>query len=167
LDLSSPTRSSTERKPVVGFNPKILIGSKKCPLRLVPPALEIYVAGVMVVGDEKYTRYNWRGAPLSRVTYLEAAKRHVDAALDGEDADPETGLPHEASVAACMGIALDAMEHGNLVDDRDKSGYVPRLLEKVAKRAQEIREEFAIKRATEKKVVLKTRVFVGRTGGAR
>ncbi len=30
------------RKPVVGFNPKILIGSRKCPLRLVPPALEIY-----------------------------------------------------------------------------------------------------------------------------
>lgn len=132
------------------MNPKIQIGSKKAPLRLVPPALMYEVSVVMAVGDEKYTKYNWRSAPLSRVTYLEAIIRHALAALDGEDADPETGRPHEASIAAGAAIALDALHHGNLVDDRDKSGYVPRLQADVAARVAEIREEFAAKRKKER-----------------
>lgn len=142
--LTQTSRSSGDAPPL---NPKIAIGSKKAPMRLVPPALAIYVAGVMVVGDEKYTKFNWRESPLSRVAYLEAIIRHALAALDGEDTDPETGLPHEASIGAGVAICLDSMEHGNLVDDRDKSGYVGALLEKVANRAAEIREEFAKKRA--------------------
>lgn len=140
----SPTRSS---RPRDGFNPKTLIGAKKCPLRLVPPVLDAEVAVVMTVGDCKYTRYNWRTANLSRVTYLEAARRHIDLALDGEDVDEETGRPHEASVAACMAIALDGLMLGNMVDDRDKTGKLKAHHKLMAQRASEIRMEFLLKGA--------------------
>ena len=90
-------------------NPKDLIGDKKPRLCLVPPALSIYVAKVMVHGAEKYGPFNWRANKVRRTVYLEAALRHILAALDGEDADAESGVPHEAHAAACMGIILDAM----------------------------------------------------------
>jgi hypothetical protein len=120
-------------------------------MRLVPPVLDAEVAVVMTVGDCKYTRYNWRVAQLSRVTYLEAARRHIDLALDGEDVDEETGRPHEASVAACMAIALDGLMCGNMVDDRDKTGKLGAHHKLMAKRAGEIRMEFLIKGAKTKR----------------
>lgn len=131
------------REPV---NPKQIRGSKKAPLRLVPPALEIYVSVIQALGAEKYGAYNWRKLHVSRVTYLEAAKRHILLALDGEDMDPETGVPHEASVAACMAIVLDAMSIGRLVDDRDKTRRVSRLLKMAAERTAEIRMRHAGKK---------------------
>lgn len=121
-------------------NPKIAIGSKKAPLRLVPPALEVYASVVMALGGAKYGPYNWRSLHVSRVCYLEAAMRHLKAALDGEDADPETDVPHEAHVAACMGIILDAMSMDRLVDDRYKSGQVSRLLKMAAEKSELIRK---------------------------
>jgi hypothetical protein len=120
-------------------NPKIAIGSRKAPLRVVPAALEIYASIAMTLGGVKYGPYNWRKLRVSHVCYLEAAKRHILAALDGEDADPETGVPHEANVAACMAIILDAMSIGQLVDDRHKSGQVPRLLKMAAEKSEAIR----------------------------
>jgi len=80
------------------------------------------------------------------VTYLEAAKRHILQALDGEDEDPQTGVPHEASVAACMAIVLDAMSIGRLVDDRDKTGTASALLDMAAAKTAAIRARFAKKK---------------------
>jgi len=98
----------------------------------------------------KYDPYNWRTLHVSRVTYLEAAKRHILQALDGEDEDPQTGAPHEASVAACMGIVLDAMSIGRLVDDRYKTGQVSRLLDMAAEKTAAIRARFSKKRKRRK-----------------
>jgi hypothetical protein len=134
---------SRKPKPV---NPKLILGSRKAPLRLVPPALEIYVSVVQALGGVKYDPYNWRALHVSRVTYLEAAKRHIIQALDGEDVDAETGVPHEASVAACMAIVLDAMSIGRLVDDRYKTGKVSGLLRMAAERTAEIRKRFSKKK---------------------
>jgi hypothetical protein len=36
----------------------------------------------------------------------------------GEGMDPETNVPHLASVLACVGILVDAIVQGKLVDDR-------------------------------------------------
>jgi Domain of unknown function (DUF5664) len=119
-------------------NPKDALGLKKAPLRLVPPALKIFVAAVMALGAKKYGgEWNWRTKKTRHSVYLEAAMRHLEDAMDGIDADPESGLPHEAHVAACMGIILDAKEVGSLIDDRPKGGYVSRLLEKFTAKEQE------------------------------
>lgn len=109
-------------------NPKDIIGSKKPSLHLVPPALEIYVAEVFKHGARKYGEFNWREKAVSRVEYISAARRHLLALLDGEDNDPDSGLPHEAHVAGCMGVLLDAMACGKLIDDRPTKGAAAKLL---------------------------------------
>ncbi len=116
-------------------NPKDSIGLKKTPLRLVPPALLVFVAHVMALGAKKYGEWNWRDNKVRHTVYLEAAIRHLQAALDGEDADSESGLPHEAHAAACMGIVLDAKQLNCLIDDRNKSGYVQKLMDSLIERS--------------------------------
>jgi hypothetical protein len=111
-----------------GINPKDLIGRTKAPLTLVPAALPIITSVVMRLGAKKYGPYNWRLNKVLRTVYLEAAMRHILSALDGEDVDPESGVPHEAHAAACMGIVLDALVTGNLVDDRPTPGAAAKLL---------------------------------------
>lgn len=109
-------------------NPKDLLGLRKPPLRLVPPAFLVYVSKVMGLGAEKYGEYNWREKAVRRTVYLEAAMRHLLQALDGEDADPESGMPHEAHAAACMAIVLDSLAYGNLIDDRTTPGPAASLI---------------------------------------
>lgn len=111
-----------------GINPKDLLGMKKPPLRLVPPALLLYVSRVMELGATKYGPYNWRGNKVRYSIYIEAAMRHLMCALDGEEIDPESGMPHMAHAAACAGIVLDAKATGNLVDDRPSAGAAAELI---------------------------------------
>ena len=111
-----------------GDNPKDLLGMQKVPLRLVPPALSIFAAKALELGAKKYGPYNWRQNRVLRSIYIEAAMRHLLAALDGEDSDPESGLPHEAHAAACMAILLDAKENGNLIEDRPAPGPASALI---------------------------------------
>lgn len=109
-------------------NPKDLIGDTKPPLHLVPPALLISTSMVMKLGAKKYGPYNWRNNKVRRTVYLAAAMRHLLSALDGEDFDPESGEPHEANAAACMGIILDALATGNLIDDRPAKGKAAEMI---------------------------------------
>lgn len=109
-------------------NPKDLLGLKKVALRLVPPALTIFVAKVMALGAKKYGPYNWRNKKIRHTVYLEAAMRHILSALDGEETDPESGMPHEAHAAACMGIILDAKSLDILINDRPLPGAAAKLI---------------------------------------
>ena len=134
---------TTKRK--LGFNPKVAVGRLKAPLRLVPSSLIVYTAIVQELGAEKYSAYNWREHKVSRVTYLEAILRHTLLALNGEDADPESGVPHEGHIAACCAIILDALTIGRLADDRYKTGTVKGLMEMAKVRCAEIRARHAEK----------------------
>jgi hypothetical protein len=109
-------------------NPKDLLGVKKPSLHLIPAAALLYESVVMKLGAEKYGAYNWRSNKVVLSVYLDAARRHMLAKLDGEDNDPESGMPHEAHVRACMGIILDAHATGNLIDDRPAPGAAARLI---------------------------------------
>lgn len=131
----SPERSNAHVAPAnQPTNPKDLVGLTKAPLRLVPPALSIFVAKVQELGAAKYGPYNWRGNSVRLTVYIEAALRHLAALLDGQDNDEESGLPHAAHAAACMGIILDAWHNGNLLDDRPLPGPASRLLAKFAEK---------------------------------
>lgn len=110
------------------MNPKDIIGSTKPSLALIPPALSVLLAAVQDYGDKKYGQFNWRKQPVSRMTYYNAALRHITAVIDGEDLDADSGLPHEAHAAASLGIILDAWATGNLIDDRPPAGAAGDLI---------------------------------------
>jgi len=114
-------------------NPKDRIGVKKPQLDLVPPALLVHVAEVMAMGAAKYGRANWRDHKVRTTVYLGAALRHLMQYLDGEDCDPESGQPHTAHAAACMGILLDAAGCNSLIDDRSRKGPASQLIKKFTK----------------------------------
>lgn len=124
-----PEPPASAPAPVIDkTNPKDLIGLTKVALRLVPSALEVFAAFVYKLGAAKYGAFNWRKNNVRRTVYLEAAMRHLKAVMDGEDTDPESGAPHEAHVVACMGIILDALVTGNLIDDRPPPGKTAWLI---------------------------------------
>ena len=110
-------------------NPKDLIGIKKTPLRLVPPALIIEVAAAMKNGADKYGPYNWREKGVRLSVYLDAIERHLLAFRDGEDRASDSGVKHLAHAAACFAIIFDATALGMLVDDRPEPGPAAGLLE--------------------------------------
>ena len=97
----------------------------KPPLSLLPRAALEYEAQVMDFGAKKYGRDNWRlGMDHSRL--LDACLRHVVAHVDGEDFDPESGLPHLAHARCCLGFLLHYCSHGVGTDDRPDRDAVTR-----------------------------------------
>ena len=111
-----------------GTNPKDLLGMKKIPVHLVPPASLLYQALAMKDGARKYGPYNWRKNKVITSIYVSAAMRHLLAYYDGEEVAEDSGVPHLAHALACLGIIVDALETGNLVDDRPEPGATAKLL---------------------------------------
>lgn len=109
-------------------NPKDLLGVKKAPLHLVPPALRIRTARALADGARKYGAYNWRQKAVKLSVYLAAMQRHIDAYWDGEECAPDSGYPHLDHAAACLAIIMDAAAIGKLVDDRPTKGGAAALL---------------------------------------
>lgn len=105
-------------KERLGHDPKGDAGKQKPQLQLIPPVFNIAVAGALALGAEKYGVANWRNNNVQAMTYIGAMRRHIDAYLDGQDIDPESGVSHLAHVAACCAITLDAAASGTLVDNR-------------------------------------------------
>lgn len=102
-------------------NPKDLVATSKAPLGQIPPVASAWQSVAHIEGNLKYGLANWREAGVKAMVYIDAAKRHLDKFRDGQWADPETLVPHLASVAACCNIIIDAMYADKLIDDRPKS----------------------------------------------
>jgi hypothetical protein len=114
----------------LGTNPKDKLGMQKVSLTKVSPASMIYEALAMMDGAKKYDPYNWRENKVILSIYLDAAMRHIFAFWDGEELAPDSQVPHLGHAKACLGVVIDALETGNLVDDRPKPGATAKLLEK-------------------------------------
>lgn len=110
------------------INPKTLIGARRVDLSLLPPAGVIHGAHAMMDGAEKYGPYNWREKKVPARTYIAAAQRHLADFLDGEALATDSGVHHLGHVIGCCAIVLDAMETGNLIDDRPKPGAAAAIL---------------------------------------
>jgi hypothetical protein len=72
----------------------------------------------MTEGDCKYGSYNYREKGVQAHVYHAALRRHLAKWWNGEWADPDTAVPHLASVLACAGILIDAVCCHKLNDDR-------------------------------------------------
>lgn len=99
-------------------DPKGAEGAKKAPLGLIPPQAEIEAAWAHAEGAKKYGPWNWRKTGVNSMTYASAIKRHLNAWIDREDIDPDSGLSHIAKIIASCNILIDARHHGTLTDDR-------------------------------------------------
>lgn len=84
---------------------------------LLPSAPLLAIAEVLTFGAQKYAAHNWRqGFDQSRL--IGAAYRHLMAYNDGEDEDPESGLPHLAHLGCCVLFMLEQHLKGTGTDDR-------------------------------------------------
>lgn len=64
---------------------------------LIPPEALFALADVLTHGADKYGERNWeRGMDRGRI--VAALLRHLTAWMAGEDADPDSGMPHSAHV---------------------------------------------------------------------
>jgi hypothetical protein len=124
------------RGPVDSTNPKDMVGARKPALCLVPPSANILEAVVLGLGARKYgCAFNWREQRVQASIYVSAAMRHLAQWFDGQDDDAESGVSHLAHARACIGILLDAMATGQLVDDRPSPGASPELIERFTAKA--------------------------------
>lgn len=103
-------------------NPKDAVGSDKLPLHLWPASASALGSIGMLNGMLKYGRANFRSAGIRPTIYLDACKRHLDAWLEGEELDPDDGVPHLAAALACIAIIVDARIAGAFNDDRNFAG---------------------------------------------
>jgi hypothetical protein len=107
-----------DRGVTISDNPKDRIGRMKVAMHSVPcrPLLEIGLA--MMEGAIKYGDHNYRSAGIRASVYYDAAIRHLMAWWEGEDTDPDSGLPHLAKAMACLVVLRDGEIMGNRIDDR-------------------------------------------------
>lgn len=99
-------------------NPKDLIGSDKLPLHLWPTTASSLGCLALLDGMLKYGRSNFRAVGVRASIYYDACNRHLNAWFEGEDDDPDSGLPHLAHALACLAVLVDAQAAGKMNDDR-------------------------------------------------
>lgn len=123
-------------------NPKDAVGSDKLPLHLWPETATAYGCLGLLDGMLKYGRSNWREAGVRYSIYIDALRRHVNLLFEGEDIDPDSGLPHLSHALACLAIIIDADAAGNLTDDRQYRGEGYRkLLEELTPHVKRLKEK--------------------------
>ena len=128
--LSCSKCSAPAASQSLGQNPKDITGRKKPQLHLIPPASLIYQALGMQDGAAKYGPYNWRDNKVVASIYISACMRHLGQWLDGEELANDSQKPHLAHAISCLGILIDALETGNLQDDRPTPGAASALMKK-------------------------------------
>lgn len=106
-------------------NPKDAVGSRKPPLSTIPlpPLFEVGLA--MLEGACKYGRHNYRIAGIRASVYFDAAMRHLASWWEGEDIDPDSGIPHVSKAMACLVILRDAQMRNLVNDDRPPRFNLP------------------------------------------
>lgn len=107
--------TASETKPT---NPKDSLGAQKLPLHLWPQTASALGALGLLDGALKYGRSNFRAIGVRASIYVDAAQRHIGAWFEGEDVDPDSGIPHLGHALACLAIIVEAQAAGNLTDDR-------------------------------------------------
>jgi len=132
----------SELKP---SNPKYAIGSSKLPIHLWPTTASAMGSIGLLDGMLKYGRSNWRASGVRASIYFDAANRHLNAWFEGEENDPDSGVPHLAHALACLAIIVDAQAAGKLNDDRQHKGGYRALINELTGHVGRLKEMHADK----------------------
>lgn len=100
------------------MNPKQQFGLSKVPFHYFPMTVLAEASVGMLEGGLKYGAHNYRNTAIFASTYADAAMRHILSAWEGEDIDPDSGLPHIVKAICSLAVWRDAEINGKLVDDR-------------------------------------------------
>ena len=77
-------------------------------LGLIPPNSINSTGRALTYGAKKYHEYNYKtGSGLDWDRVYSPLLRHLEAWIDGEDFDPESGLNHLDHVGACVAMLQD------------------------------------------------------------
>ena len=123
-------------------NPKDALGIRKVPFSTLSAPVLAEMAVGMLEGALKYGRHNYRVIGVKASVYYDATKRHLEAWWEGEDIDPESGLPHLVKAMTSLMVLRDAQLRGKATDDRPPgtvgfisylNGLVAKLLERYPK----------------------------------
>jgi Domain of unknown function (DUF5664) len=149
------------REPVLkATNPKDALGIAKAPISTLPLEVMLQVGLAMMEGGRKYGRHNYRGAKVPAVrasVYVDAAFRHLASWYEGEDIDPDSGLNHIIKLIASAVVLADAINIGQLEDDRPprlKPGWMAELnahAKDIIARYPESKDPYTQKREEEEK----------------
>jgi hypothetical protein len=82
--------------------------SGKPEFRLIPQRALEDVAKVMTHGAKKYAPDNWRKVPNGHNRYMDAALRHINAHLQGNVRDEESGERHLAHAVCSLMMAMES-----------------------------------------------------------
>jgi len=124
-------------------NPKDAIGSDKVPMHLWPQTATVWGVLGMLDGATKYGRSNWRATGVRASIYYDAIVRHLTAWFEGEDIDPDSGLPHMAHLLASAAIIVDAIAAGRFRDDRMARGGYRALIDEATPHVARLKEKNA------------------------
>lgn len=139
-DITSYRVIEEANKAVKDSNPKDMIGSSKLPLHLWPTTATATGCLALLDGMLKYGRSNWRVAGVRASVYIDAAMRHLFKYLEGEDNDPDSGIPHLGHALACIAILIDAKAAGKLNDDRLVEGGYANLISELTPHVTRLKE---------------------------
>ena len=124
-------------------NPKDAFGDLKVPLHLWPMTATALGALAFLDGACKYGRSNYRPMGARASVYVRAALSHITSWMEGEDKAADSGVHHLGHALACLGILVDAMANGNLVDDRNYPGGYLKLMEELKDEPARILKHYA------------------------
>ena len=110
---------------------KAAVVAGRVPMAWFPDTVRIAGAMAFHEGACKYGRYNWRVEGVLASVYRNALDRHMAAWWNGEDLDPDSGLPHLWKALSCLAVMIDATECGTLTDDRPPSAPVAVMLDRL------------------------------------
>ena len=117
--IPSAAVSDITIKVVTGPTEGIKNDSEKVRMDLLSRSALEGVSQVLTYGAQKYAPDNWRkGMEWRRL--IGAAMRHLQAFSDGEDMDPESGLPHIDHLGCCVMFLSEYQKKKMGTDDRWK-----------------------------------------------
>lgn len=123
-------------------NPKDAVGIKKVPFSCVPTNVIGEIALGLMEGARKYGRHNYRVVGVRGSVYYDAALRHLNSWLEGEDIDPDSGLSHISKALSCLVVLRDAMMNDNWNDDRPPKVKNQNWVRDMNNKAAEIIEKY-------------------------
>lgn len=84
---------------------------------LVPFELIVAAAVGLGLGEHKYTARNFEKG-LSYRSLINSIERHCKALKDGEEFDPDTGIPHYMLIASSTAMLVHNIMQDVIIDDR-------------------------------------------------